>query len=138
MQTSQLSWFGCETHGFKAILTVSQSTANFSLSFTGTHSFRCLINNFTTRFNFVSIVILCNFIYLHTVYVQVLYSHFYFVKNYSSVKKFHVVAVYSNILGPFLGMPVEGKIYDQWLKKVERSDNVYIITGYSYNNVPQQ
>ena len=39
VQTSQLSRFGRETHGFKAILTVSRSNANFSLSFTVTHCF---------------------------------------------------------------------------------------------------
>ena len=38
-QTSQLSRFGHEIHSFKAILTVSWSNANFSLSFTVTHGF---------------------------------------------------------------------------------------------------
>ena len=55
-QTSQLSWFGRETRGFKAILTVSRSTANFSLSFTGTHGFGHLINNFTRHFNFIALI----------------------------------------------------------------------------------
>ena len=50
-------------HGFKAILMVSWSTANFSLSFTGTHGFGRLINNFTRCFNFTaSIVMYANFI----------------------------------------------------------------------------
>ena len=39
VQTSQLSRCERESHSFKAILTVSRLNANFSLSFTVTHSF---------------------------------------------------------------------------------------------------
>ena len=59
----------------------SRSTANFSLSFTVTHGFGRLINNFTGRFNFnASIVILC---YVDQLYICMLCMYSYlFCENW--------------------------------------------------------
>ena len=97
------------SHGLAVRLTVSRSTADFSLSFTGTHGFGRLINNFTGRFSFIAlIVILC--------YVGQLHSCMLCMYSY----------LFCNILGRsvFWECLLREKSHEQWLKEVERSISV--------------